>query len=44
MKYWKVLLTKRETEANKDMVEKVQHLGQQDKKELNKEITLEESK
>ena len=42
MEYWKVLLTKRETEANKDMIDKVQHLRQQDKEKLNKEITLEE--
>ena len=42
MEYWKALLTKRETEANKDMIDKVQRLGQQDKEELNKEIRLEE--
>ena len=36
------LLTKRETEANKDMIDKVQHLRQQNKEELNKEITLKE--
>ena len=42
MEYWKDLLTKRETDENKDMATKVQQLNNRDREELNKEITLEE--
>ena len=42
MEYWKDLLTKRETDENKDMATKVQRLNKKDREEINKEITLEE--
>ena len=42
MEYWKDLLTKRETDENKDMATKVQRLNKNNREEINKEITLEE--
>ena len=42
MEYLKEPLTKRETDDNKDMETKVQQLSNQDREDLNKEITLEE--
>ena len=42
MEYWKNLLTRRKTDINKDMATKVQQLSNQDRENLNKEITLKE--